>query len=240
MRDPRRRAAATTWGPLLLLLAVTIVVPAIIFDQFRRADDDRRILLQKSIAQQGVIVARSLAPWFDRPIDEVLPELAIEVARIDPSVARIRIFVRPASEDADGFFYVATNGRLKSWQMDKERRDILALGAQETLDDSCAEGRPLTIEYQPEDGTPELITSITPHGAETTCWAVMVSHPIAAYGATAVSSTWNSPQVHAALALYVTMIVATTALVLSVLFGVRRLTRATRGLREGGELVEEI
>jgi two-component system sensor histidine kinase ChvG len=230
-RSPR--IGARTWGPLALLLAVTIVVPAMIFDQFRQADDQQRDLLLRSIRHQGTLVVRTMSPLFEQPVDAVLPELALAVARIDPALARIRVFVRPLDGATAGFFYVATNARLQYWQMEAERREILALGVLSELEGSCQAGSPRTAEYQSEDGTPELITSIVPYRSESACWVLLLSHSAAEYGVAAVRNTWDSPQVHAALALYFTMVVAAAALVGSVLLGLARLRRAARSMREG-------
>lgn len=230
-RSPR--IGARTWGPLALLLAVTIVVPAMIFDQFRQADDQQRDLLLRSIRHQGTLVVRTMAPLFEQPVDAVLPELALAVARVDPALARIRVFVRPLDGATTGFFYVATNARLQSWQMETERREILALGVLSELESTCQAGSPRTAEYQSEDGAPELITSIVPYRSESACWVLLLSHSAAEYGVAAVRNTWDSPQVHAALALYLTMVVAAAALVGSVLLGLARLRRAARSMREG-------
>ena len=62
---------------------------------------------------------------------------------------------------------------------------------------------------------------------------LLLSHNAAEYGAAAVRSTWNSPQVHVAMALYVTIVIAAAALVASVLAGLARMRRAARSLREG-------
>lgn len=233
MNTRSSRLGAATWGPLVILLLVTIIVPAIVFDRFRHADDDQRDLLLLSIRHQGTLVARTMSPLFEQPVDEVLPDLALAVARIDPSMARIRVFVRPLDAQGAGFFYVATNARLQAWQMETERRDIMALGVLSQLQETCQAGQPRTAEYQAEDGAPELITSIVPYRSETACWVLLLSHSAAEYGAAAVSSTWDSPQVHLALALYVTMVVAAAALVGSVLLGLARMKRAARSLREG-------
>jgi len=223
-----------TWGPLAILLVVTVVIPAIVFDQFRRADDEQRALLLLSIKHQGTIMMRSLSPLFEQPMDAALPELALAVARIDPGTARIRVFVRPLASEGGGFFYVATNASLKQWQMATERREIMELGVLSEFQASCQAGQTRTAEYRSEEGAPELITSIVPYRAEDACWVVMLSHNAGEYGAAAVRSSWDSPQVHVALALYITMVIAAAALVASVLMGVKRMERAARSLREGG------
>ena len=160
------RIGAATWGPLALLMVVTIVVPAIIFDQFRQADDGQRDLLLRSIRDQGTLVVRTMTPLLEQPVDAVLPELALAVARCVPDIARISVFVRPLNGNAAGFFYVATNARLKSWQMETERREIVALGVLSELRETCQAGSPRTAAYQSEDGAPELITSIVPYRSE--------------------------------------------------------------------------
>lgn len=233
MNNRPAHIGAATWGPLAILLAVTIIVPAIIFDQFRQADHEQRDLLLRSIRHQGTLVMRTMTPLLEQPVDTVLPDLALAVARIDPAIARIRVFVRPLDTDTAGFFYVATNARLKSWQMETERRDILALGVLTELQDTCQAGSPRTAAYQSEDGAPELITSIVPYRSESACWVLLLSHSAAEYGAAAVRSTWNAPQVHVAMALYVTMVIAAAALVASVLIGLARMRRAARSLRDG-------
>jgi two-component system, OmpR family, sensor histidine kinase ChvG len=227
------RIGAATWGPLALLLAVTIVVPAMIFDQFRQADDSQRDLLLRSIRHQGALVVRTMTPLFEQPVDSVLPDLALAVARIDPEIARIRVFVRPLDGATAGFFYVATNARLKSWQMEAERREITALGVLSELEGTCQAGSPRTTAYQSEEGAPELITSIVPYRSETACWVLLLSHNAAEYGAAAVRDTWDSPKVHAAMALYITLVVAAAALIASVLLGLARMRRAARSMREG-------
>ncbi len=227
------RIGAATWGPLALLLAVTIVVPAMIFDQFRQSDDSQRELLLRSIHHQGALVMRTMTPLLEQPVDAVLPDLALAVARIDPEIARIRVFVRPLDSASTGFFYVATNARLKAWQMETEQREIVALGVLSELEGTCQAGSPRTTDYQSEEGAPELITSIVPYRSESACWVLLLSHNAAEYGAAAVRDTWDSPQVHAAMALYITLVVAAAALVASVLLGLARMRRAARSMREG-------
>ena len=227
------RIGGATWGPLAILLAVTIIVPAIIFDQFRQADHEQRELLLRSIRHQGTLVVHTMTPLFEQPVDSVLPELALAVARIDPATARIRVFVRPLESQTAGFFYVATNARLKSWQMETERREIMELGVLSELQETCQIGAPRTAAYQSEDGAPELITSIVPYRSASACWVLLLSHNAAEYGAAAVRNSWNSPEVHVAMALYVTMVIAAAALVASILIGLSRMRRAARSMREG-------
>jgi two-component system, OmpR family, sensor histidine kinase ChvG len=174
------RIGGATWGPLAILLAVTIIVPAIIFDQFRQADHEQRELLLRSIRHQGTLVVHTMTPLFEQPVDSVLPELALAVARIDPATARIRVFVRPLESQTAGFFYVATNARLKSWQMEAERREIMELGVLSELQETCQIGAPRTAAYQSEDGAPELITSIVPYRSASACWVLLLSHNAAA------------------------------------------------------------
>lgn len=234
MNERRSGLGRATWGPLVILLIVTAVIPAIVFDQFRRADEEQRSLLLLSIRHQGTIVMRSISALFERPMNEVLPDLALAVARIDPGTARIRVFVRPPAAEGGGFFYVATNTALKQWQMATERREIMELGVLSEFEASCQGGQTRTAEYRSDDGAPELITSIVPYRAEDACWVVMLSHSAGEYGAAALRSTWDSPQVHVALALYITMVVAAAALVASVLIGVKRMETAARSLRQSG------
>ena len=231
-----RRVPAATWAPLVMLLAITVIVPAIVFDQFRQADAARNELLLRSVAQQGSILARMLSPLLNRPVNDVLPDLALEVGRIDPEAARVRVFIRPLAEgSAGGFYYVATNERLSSDQMAAERREILDLGVLEHLGESCKAGRSIATAYSPPRGTQEIITSITPYRSETACWAVMVSHPTRAYGEALSPGSWDSPEVRIAFGLYVLMVLVTAGLIAGVLNSVRRLTLAARALREGRE-----
>ena len=67
---------------LALLIAILITVPAVLYGQFRSADIERTALLQRSVQEEGRLIAATLTPILANFGDGAAAKIGVQLAEI--------------------------------------------------------------------------------------------------------------------------------------------------------------
>jgi len=220
-----------------LATVIFFALPLLIYEQFQAADSHRRALLLDSLEKQGRLVAEVLRPSLEDYNGTALQNVFATLRRIGGiDGSRIKILRRPkVPHDSVGFRYIAYTPSVTGAALEHERLELNKAGIFRHLRDRCAGSPRLSAHYAAAVGEAEVITSITPLETETACWAIMTTHDVdAAKGAGLGRPYWQTPEVRAALAIYLVLAVLVMVLFVGVWRSLRGYAAAARSIRERG------
>ncbi|MFN8722930.1 MAG: sensor histidine kinase [Rhodospirillales bacterium] len=202
-------------------------MPVILYGQFREADLETRRLLQQGALAEGRAVARALAPVL-AAAPATLPRLPAELAPFADARMGLKLLLRPAaSAGSGGFYYVAASPPVPLAALEAERARLAAQGVLDRLDQTCAGGEALALRTTRPDGGEEILTSVTPVRTPFGCFALVTAHSAPRFlGGSLGRPYWRTPEVQAALVIYVAM----AGIMLAVVYGVRQSLRRFGGL----------
>lgn len=241
MASQRARAGAR-WllrslaSRLVLISVVFVAVPLLIYQQLREADQQKQALLLETAVQQGLLIARGLEPLLLSADAAMLPRLGDELARFSNETTRLKLLLRPTGvPGAQGFFYVGAAPQEPNANLDLERQRLMEQGVLARLAESCTGNMPLAIRIPTPSGGTELLTSITPINAPFGCWAIVTSHTTPWYlGSSIGQPYWHTPEIKAAVLIYIAMAALVLVLFLGVWNNLRRFGSVARRIGEGG------
>lgn len=231
------RRAGVVWRSfatkLALLIAILITVPAVLYGQFRSADIERTALLQRSVQEEGRLIATSLKPILADFGDSAAAKIGEQLAEIGGPDINVKLLFRPTEvQGADGFFYIAANPQVTAEYIERDRSELLATGIFSALPDTCAGGEPLARRYTNPDGAEELLTSITPINLPGGCWIVLTSNATESFlGSSIGQPYWKTAEAQLALAMYLLLVVLVVSLFADIWRNVRRFGAVARAIR---------
>jgi len=231
------RRAGVVWRSfatkLVLLLAILITVPAVLYGQFRSADIERTALLQRSVQEEGRLIAATLTPMLERFSDGAAGQIGTELTQIGGPGINVKLLFRPAAgPSTDGFFYIAASPQVSTDYIEQDRAELLATGIFDALPDTCAGGEPLARRYTNPAGAEEILTSITPVNLPSGCWVVVTSNASASFlGSSIGQPYWKTTQAQIALAMYLLLVVLVVSLFVDIWRNVRRFGAVARAIR---------
>jgi len=210
------RFARSVTAKVVLLVVVFVAVPAALYGQFRAAEAEKRELVLAAIRDEGLIIARALAPVLERADSVPYVQLGEEIARYAGGATNLKLLFHPDDGEGEtGFFYVASAPPVAANDLAVERAELAEAGILGELSATCAGDLPMAMQVEFPGGRRELLTSITPVKTERGCWALVVAKPLAALGGVGFGRPyWQAPEVQAAAIVYVVL-----ALVVFGLFG---------------------
>lgn len=203
-------------------------MPVILYAQFREADAETQRLLRQGALAEGRAVARALTPVLAAATPATLPRLPAELAPFADARMGLKLLLRPAaSAGGDGFFYVAASPPVPLAALEADRARLAAQGVLDRLDLTCAGGEALALRTTRPDGGEEILTSITPVRTPFGCFALVTAHSAPRFlGGSLGRPYWRTPEVQAALVIYLAM----AGIMLAVVYGVRQSLRRFGGL----------
>ena len=225
---------------LLLLAIIFSAVPVILYTQFRDAYDENQKLLVQSVREQGLLIARALRPLLSSGEgSNKMPsptDLSEALSRLSGGQITLRVLLQPASSaGSEEFYYVAAAPAVTPADLAVEREELVRLGVLEKLAPSCAGGIETALRYPTQDGSEQVVTSITPLTSPAGCWVVVTSHPTSVFFERGIDKPyWHRPEVRTAAAIYGLMALSALALFLGVLGGLRRFGRMAERIRDTG------
>ena len=221
-----------------LLLVIFLALPVLLFIPFRNADLERNQLLIASVRDQGRLIAEGVRPLLERGDVIKSPGVLSEMlARFVRGGVNARILFRPANETgARNFFIVSAVPPVSNDYLERERVELIRIGAFEKLDESCQWDYQAATRYTNPRGEDEVLTSITPVNVPAGCWVVLTAHrrenfPVAAIG----EPLWAAPQVGMALVVYGLMAVVIASLFGGIWRSLRRFGALAREIRTGAD-----
>lgn len=216
---------------LLLLGVVFLVVPAMLYGRFAEVDAQRQQLLVRNLQIQGRLVAQSLEATLTAAGPRAVVEAGQWVERFAQGELRIKLLLRPASED-QGFYYVAASPQVGAEYLTQERDRLLQSGVLPKLEESCAGNRPLADRFTNPSGEQELLTSITPFHTDAGCWAVITSYAASDLAGDSLTRPFaDAPEVRWAGGFYVFMALLILASAIAVSLSLRRFADLARRIR---------
>ncbi len=220
---------------LALLVVVFLLVPTFIYVEFREADQEKRRLILQNLETQGRLIANAVTPQLQTFDDDSVASVQETMDRLIEGDLKIRLLFRPAEHlESESFFYIASAPQTAKAFVDQERRELIATGVLDRLDESCAGDHSLAIYYKNQAEEEEILTSLTPKPVPAGCWVVITSTASRLSLKSAIGQPyWESTEVLVAATIYL----ALALLVLSLFFGtwgaLRRFARVARETRLG-------
>ena len=206
---------------LVVLVIIFVTVPVLIYMQFRAADLEKQELLLQSAQLQGELIARALMRLLEETDGDIPADLSDNLARLVERDARVKVLLRPTDmAGAYGFFYVAAVPTVTADALEVEREFLIDQGILGRLGLTCSGNMPLALRLpMDEQGSEQLLTSITPLNTDSGCWAIIISQTTEAYlGSSIGRPYWNTPEVRVAAMIYL----ASAVLILALFVGVWR------------------
>lgn len=218
---------------LILLLAILITVPAVLYGQFRSADLERTALLQRSVQEEGRLIAASLTPLLEKFGEGAAGQIGSQLTEIGGPEINVKLLFRPAAgQAADGFFYIAASPAVTAEYIERDRSELIASGIFEALPDTCAVGDPQARRYTNPDGAEEVLTSITPINLPSGCWVVVTTSATeSVLGSSIGQPYWKTAEAQLALAMYLLLVVLVVTLFGDIWRNVRRFGAVARAIR---------
>jgi two-component system sensor histidine kinase ChvG len=219
-----------------MLAFIFIIVPVILYTQFKAADDEKQQLLQRSVGDQGRVMAQAMAPLVTASERPNLVRLQQELARFADDVTNVKLLFKPAAAvDSGGFYYIASWPVVPASQLDAEGEKLRQQGVLARLATSCEGEFPIALRYARPEGGEEVVTSVTPIRAPSGCWAVVTSFSAAALpGSNLGAPYWATTEVKVAGVVYLAMALLTLTTFWSIRRGLRRFADRARIVRERG------
>ncbi|MHA1563843.1 MAG: sensor histidine kinase [Alphaproteobacteria bacterium] len=236
------RAAAAVYGPragtvarslrakLVFLALIFAAVPLILYFQFQNAYTDNQKLIEQSVAEQGRLVTRALTPLLTVPDGGPMPtsrEFSQVLQQLTGGEIMVRILFSPATTSgAEGFFFVAANPVVSLGYLAQVRQELDRQGVLARLAPTCAGGIDESIRYATDEGSEEVLTSITPVNTSAGCWVVITSQATNEYRQSSLGVPyWMQPETRTAAAIYAIMAIVTLSLVAGIWRNLRRFGR---------------
>ena len=218
---------------LALLIAILITVPAVLYGQFRSADIERTALLQRSVQEEGRLIAATLTPILANFGDGAAAKIGVQLAEIGGPDINVKLLFRPTEvQGAEGFFYIAANPQVTAEYIERDRSELMATGIFRALPDTCAGGEPLARRYTNPAGAEEVLTSITPINLPGGCWIVVTSNATESFlGSSIGQPYWKTAEAQLALAMYLLLVVLVVSLFGDIWRNVRRFGAVARAIR---------
>lgn len=231
------RRAGVVWRSfatkLVLLIAILITVPAVLYGQFRNADIERTALLQRSVQEEGRLIAATLTPILANFGDGAAAKIGAQLTEIGGPDINVKLLFRPTEvQGAEGFFYIAANPQVTAEYIERDRSELMATGIFGALPDTCAGGEPLARRYTNPAGAEEILTSITPINLPGGCWIVVTSNATESFlGSSIGQPYWKTAEAQLALAMYLLLVVLVVSLFGDIWRNVRRFGAVARAIR---------
>ncbi|MBO6782841.1 MAG: HAMP domain-containing histidine kinase [Alphaproteobacteria bacterium] len=234
------RRAGALWRSfatkLALLIAVLVTVPLVLYVQFRSADAERAALLQRSVQEEGRLIATSLAPILGEFRGETADEIGSRLAEIGGPDINVKLLFRPKTDAVNdaggGVFYIAANPPVTSDYIERDRAELFETGIFNALPQTCIGGEPLARRYTNPDGAEEVLTSITPINLDNGCWIVVTSNASATFvGSSLGQPYWKTPEAQIVFAMYLLLVVLVVSLFADIWRNVRRFGAVARAIR---------
>ncbi len=228
---PRASTIARSLRTKLVLLALIFAaVPLILYYQFQNAYTDNQRLIEQSVAEQGRLISRALVPLLTDPDGGTLPtssEFSRTLQQLTAGEIMVRILFSPvATTGAEGFYFVAANPVVSLGYLAQVRQELDRQGVLERLAPSCDGGIDESIRYATDEGSEEILTSITPVNTEAGCWIIITSQATNEYRESSLGVPyWMQPETRSAAAIYAIMAVITLSLFAGIWRNLRRFGR---------------
>lgn len=208
LRDTLRAVGPLSHGftiRLVILPLVFVLVPLIVYGQLRDADARKTQLLHDTVVQQDQLVVEVLRPYLEKFGRDQPQDLQNLLIRLGKNGTHIKLLFRPDAAASSGFFYIASAPPLSASDLERERKELVKLGAFRQLDNSCRAGstNPVTRFTNPA-GLEEMLTSLATVSTPTGCWAVFTSRTGQTFLKAARDKPfWQTKEMQLALAIYV-------------------------------------
>lgn len=231
------RKAGVVWRSfatkLALLIAILITVPAVLYGQFRSADIERTALLQRSVQEEGRLIAATLTPVLADFGAGAAAKIGEQLAEIGGPDINVKLLFHPTDvQGAQGFFYIAASPQVTAEYIERDRSELMATGIFSALPDTCAGGEPLARRYTNPAGAEEVLTSITPINLPDGCWIVVTSNATESFlGSSIGQPYWKTAEAQLALAMYLLLVVLVVSLFADIWRNVRRFGAVARAIR---------
>lgn len=229
--------AGTLWRSfatkLALLVAVLVTVPVVLYFQFRAADEERSALLQRSVQEEGRLIATALTPILAAFRGETADEIGAQLAHVGGPENNVKLLFRPAAAGGNGgIFYIAAHPAPTSDYIERDRAELVSTGILDELSNTCAGGAALARRYTNPEGAVEVLTSITPVNLDNGCWIVVTSNATASFvGSSLGQPYWKTPEAKIAFAMYLLLVVLVVTLFADIWRNVLRFGAVARAIR---------
>lgn len=219
---------------IAILVVIFVACPLIIYAELRDADSEKNLLILQSVQNQGILIAKSLAPLIQRSGEASAPDLQKELQRLDTGGVRVKVLLqRPNAKGVDSYLYVASLPPLPAAYLAQEHQEFTRRRILDRLGDTCAGFKALAIQYVNPAGETEVLSSMTPIHNKAGCWVILTSYPPAGVAGINIGQHyWRKPEVQIAGIIYVTMAVLVFFLFLSVWRSLQRFGRLAQTIRE--------
>jgi len=179
---------------LLLLALILLSVPLILYWQFSHAEHEQERLLSNAVDQTNRVTAALLAPRFERFSVEPASMLQEAMTQAAAGHTRIKVLMRLANSNADGFIYVASTPVFPKEYLERERAQLVRSGIFKRLAPTCDGTTNLGRRFVNPEGTQEILTAMTPVHVGGNCWVVISSENAANLTSWPVGlSFWKTP-----------------------------------------------
>jgi two-component system sensor histidine kinase ChvG len=217
-----------------VLVVIFIACPLIIYSELRDADAEKNVLILQSVQNQGLLIAKSLAPLIQRSGEASAPDLQKELQRLDTGGVRVKVLLeRPNAKGDDSYLYVASLPPLPAAYLAQEHQEFMRRRILDRLGDTCAGYKALAIQYVNPAGETELLSSMTPIHNMAGCWVILTSYPPTGQAGISIGQHyWKKPEVQIAATIYVIMAILVFFLFLSVWRSLQRFGRLAQTIRE--------
>ena len=228
---------------LAVLLLIFLSVPIILYVQFQISDAEKTDLLEKSVREEGRLIALGLAPALRQFDGKSHEALTTAVGRFGGERVNIKLLFRPKAPKVTGvgahFFYMASSQAVSNDYLEQERKELEETGILAALGETCEGNLPRTLGYTNPEGQPEVITSMVPVNVTAGCWVVIASHATSAFLDFAPGRPfWKSPDFHLAASIYILAAIVVISLLVDSWRGLRLFQRTARqiGNRDADDL----
>jgi two-component system sensor histidine kinase ChvG len=231
------RRAGALWRSfatkLALLIVILITVPAVLYGQFRSADLERTALLQRSVQEEGRLIAVALTPLLTNFGGEAAARIGPELGDIVGPDINVKLLFRPADvPGTDSFFYIAASPQVSAAYIEQDRDELRAANIFSALPESCAGRAPLARRYTNPAGAEEVLTSISPINLPSGCWVVVTSNATeSVLGSSIGQPYWKTAEARIALAMYLLLVILVVSLFADIWRNVRRFGAVARAIR---------
>lgn len=219
---------------IAILVVIFVACPLIIYAELRDADSEKNVLILQSVQNQGLLIAKSLAPLIQRSGEASAPDLQKELQRLDTGGVRVKVLLqRTNAKGVDSYLYVASLPPLPAAYLAQEHKEFMRRRILDRLGDTCAGYKALAIQYVNPAGETELLSSMTPIHNKAGCWVILTSYPPTGVAGIAIGQHyWKKPEVQIAVAIYIIMAVLVFFLFFSVWRSLQRFGRLAQTIRE--------
>lgn len=217
---------------LLLLALILLSVPLILYWQFSHAEHEQERLLSNAVDQTNRVTAALLAPRFERFSVEPASLLQEAMTHAAGGHTRIKVLMRLANSNSDGFIYVASTPVFPKEYLERERAQLIRSGIFKRLAPTCDGTTNLGRRFVNPEGTQEILTAMTPVHIGGNCWVVISSENAANLTSWPVGlSFWGTPVMRIAGAIYLLSTVLLIWLFFHMWRNVNRFRLAARRIR---------